>query len=79
MSTVKLNGGSLYLFTDGVTESRDAEQHALSVDGLKQLITNKSELIAAKRLDDIVASIREGESTQHDDITMMVIECCLNK
>ncbi len=79
VSTVKLNGGSLYLFTDGVTESRDAEQHALSVDGLKQLITNKSELIAAKRLDDIVASIREGESTQHDDITMMVIECCLNK
>ncbi len=79
VSTVKLNGGSLYLFTDGVTESRDAEQHALNVDGLKQLITNKSELVAAKRLDDIVASIREGESTQHDDITMMVIECCLNK
>lgn len=79
VTTIRLNGGSLYLFTDGVTESKDAEQHTLSVDGLQQLITNNSGVIASKRLDDIVACIREGETRQHDDITMMVIECCLNK
>ena len=79
VSSIKLDGGCIYLFTDGVTESRDAEQHVLNVDGLIKLIENNSQVIASRRLQDIIASIRESEAHQRDDITMMVIECCLKE
>ncbi|MEM7027446.1 MAG: GAF domain-containing SpoIIE family protein phosphatase [Pseudomonadota bacterium] len=79
VANIKLNGGCIYLFTDGVTESMDAEQHSLNVDGLMKLIENNQAEKASKRLDDIIASIRKLEVKQRDDITMMVIECCMNK
>jgi len=43
------------------------------------LIENNSKKVASKRLEDIVASIRDLELKQRDDITMMVIECCKHK
>ena len=79
VTNIELKGGCIYLFTDGVTESMDEANHSLNVDGLMKLIQNNSEEKASKRLDDIIASIRELEVTQRDDITMMVIECCMNK
>tara|TARA_R110002072_G_scaffold32211_8_gene98640 strand:- start:15248 stop:16528 length:1281 start_codon:yes stop_codon:yes gene_type:complete len=77
VSTIKLDGGSVYIFTDGVTESLDAEQKLLDVGGLIKLIEDNSEVTASKRLEDIVAKIRHPNVHQHDDITLMVIECCL--
>ncbi|MFT5395893.1 MAG: sigma-B regulation protein RsbU (phosphoserine phosphatase), partial [Gammaproteobacteria bacterium] len=77
VSTIKLNGGSVYIFTDGVTESLNDEQKLLDVGGLIKLIEENSEVTASKRLEDIVAKIRHPNAEQHDDITLMVIECCL--
>lgn len=77
VSTIKLEGGSVYIFTDGVTESLNDEQKLLDVDGLIKLIEENSEVTASKRLEDIVAKIRQPNAEQHDDITLMVIECCL--
>lgn len=77
VSTIELNGGSVYIFTDGVTESMNDEQKALDVGGLIKLIEENSEVTASKRLEDIVAKIRHPNIDQHDDITLMVIECCL--
>ncbi len=79
VTEIKLNDGCIYLFTDGVTESMDESHHALNVDGLINLIENNSKKVASKRLEDIVASIRDLELKQRDDITMMVIECCKHK
>ena len=73
--TLALDSGSLYLFTDGVTESMDEFNHPLDVDGLIRLIEASSEVTARKRLENIVAEIRRPSASQHDDITMMVIEC----
>lgn len=77
VSTIKLDGGSVYIFTDGVTESLNHEQKLLDVGGLIKLIEENSEVTASKRLEDIVAKIRHPNAQQHDDITLMVIECCL--
>jgi phosphoserine phosphatase RsbU/P len=76
VSTVPLKGGSVYIFTDGVTESMDEDHKLLDVGGLIKLIEDNSAVKASKRLEDIVAKIRQSSSDQHDDITLMIIECC---
>ena len=76
VSTIELKGGSVYIFTDGVTESEDEQRKLLDVDGLIRIIEENSDLKAARRLDDIVAKICHPNVDQRDDITLMVIECC---
>lgn len=76
VSTVSLKGGALYLFTDGVTESVDENKRLLDVDGLIKLIQENTEVAASKRLEDIVARIQRPSTEQHDDITLMIVECC---
>ncbi len=75
VTTVPMQGGSLYLFTDGVTESLDEDRHALDQAGLIRLIRSNSRLAASRRLESIVAEIRKPNLHQRDDITMMIIDC----
>ncbi len=72
---LSIEGGCLYLFTDGVTEAHDKDDKPLDVSGLIELIRENSRVTAAKRLEGIIAEIRKPNETQHDDITMMMIEC----
>lgn len=76
VSTVCLKGGALYIFTDGVTESIDENKKLLDVDGLIRLIQENTQVAASKRLEDIVARIQHPSIQQHDDITLMIVECC---
>jgi len=75
VSSIPLNAGCLYLFTDGVTEAVDENENDLKVEGLIRLIQENAKVTASKRLADIVAEIRKPSVYQRDDITMMVIEC----
>jgi len=75
VSTLSLRNGTLYLFTDGVTESMDENNVALDMEGLRRLIKARATVAASKRLQEIVAEIRKPEISQRDDITMMLIEC----
>jgi phosphoserine phosphatase RsbU/P len=75
VTTLKMKGGSLYLFTDGVTESIDENNQQLDIDGLIELIKSYPRLAAAKRLENIIAEIRKPNVNQRDDITLMVIDC----
>ena len=77
VSTIQLEGGAVYIFTDGVTESFDEDNKLLDVGGLIKLIEDNSQVTASKRLEDIVAKIRHPSVNQRDDITLMVIECCM--
>ncbi|MCC7410926.1 MAG: SpoIIE family protein phosphatase [Gammaproteobacteria bacterium] len=74
-TTLVLDGGCLYLFTDGVTEATIDGGGRLDVDGLRHLIVSAARLKARERLANIVAEIRASEASQHDDITLMAIEC----
>ena len=75
VSRITMRGGSLYLFTDGVTESLDENNQPLDLAGLIELIQSNPRLTAAKRLENIIAEIRKPNLDQRDDITIMVIDC----
>ncbi|MFT5351284.1 MAG: sigma-B regulation protein RsbU (phosphoserine phosphatase), partial [Gammaproteobacteria bacterium] len=75
VSTLPLDGGSLYLFTDGVTEATDDSNKQLDVKGLIKLIEGSHRVAGPERLAGIVKEIYKPDVSQHDDITIMLIEC----
>lgn len=75
VTEIPLAAGTLYLFTDGVTEALDENNNPLDVEGLTRLIRENSTVTASKRLADIIAEIRRPHLAQRDDITMMIIQC----
>lgn len=75
VTTLDMEGGTLYIYTDGVTESMDESGNELTVAGLKELITSHSLDARNKRLQLLVNRVRKTGVSQHDDITIMLIEC----
>ncbi|MDX1518657.1 MAG: PP2C family protein-serine/threonine phosphatase, partial [Gammaproteobacteria bacterium] len=75
VTEIPLAAGTLYLFTDGVTEALDEDNNPLDVAGLTRLIRDNSTVAASKRLEGIIAEIRKPHLAQRDDITMMMIQC----
>ncbi len=72
-SVVELDGGSLYLFTDGLTEARPRQDAMLESEGARALILNFAAMPAGKRLEAMVRSLDDSGGLL-DDITLMVIE-----
>ena len=68
--TVCLEGGSLYLYSDGVTEAGGEQE--LGEDGLKALLDEFSQYPLAQRLRCIIERLSSG--SYHDDITILAIE-----
>ncbi|MBM2830742.1 MAG: hypothetical protein HW411_1532, partial [Gammaproteobacteria bacterium] len=75
VTTIPMQGGSLYLFTDGVTESLDENNQPLDISGLIKLIQSNPRVTASECLENILAEIRKPNVNQRDDITLMVIDC----
>ncbi|HEB79168.1 MAG TPA: GAF domain-containing protein [Rhodospirillales bacterium] len=69
-----LKGGTLYVFTDGLTEGYVEDGSELQVDGLKKLIEENAALSAPKRLDAIIARINRDDQALRDDLTALIIE-----
>jgi phosphoserine phosphatase RsbU/P len=75
VSTLPLDEGSLYLFTDGITEAPMENNEQLEVSGLIKLIEKSYQVAGPERLAGIVEKIYKPDVSQHDDITIMLIEC----
>ena len=74
VDTLSLSGGKLYIYSDGVIESRDDKYNELGIAGLSRLITSfngKQNNI----LDYIIKNIKKSDIEQHDDITILMLEC----
>jgi sigma-B regulation protein RsbU (phosphoserine phosphatase) len=71
---IDLGNGSLYIFTDGVTESVAPDGSELGVEGLCEIIDAQAGFDSKQRLEEIVTSIREQERKVHDDLTLLLIE-----
>lgn len=67
-----LRGGSLYLYSDGVTEAGGEEE--LGEDGLKAMLSEFANYPVAQRLRGMVERISSSGQPLHDDITLLVIE-----
>jgi len=73
-SELTLDGGSLYLFSDGLTEAVQADRNRLEMAGLMQLITRHAGLNPQARLASLVNDARQATPVLHDDITLLLIE-----
>jgi sigma-B regulation protein RsbU (phosphoserine phosphatase) len=69
---VCLQGGSLYLYSDGVTEAGGDE--GIGEEGLKAMLDEFAQYPLAQRLRSIVERLSSGSQPLHDDITLLAIE-----
>ncbi len=69
-----LDGGTLYVFTDGMTEGYIESGDMLGVDGLKSLIHKNAELAVPERLDAVLSHLNPENAALHDDLTFLAIE-----
>ena len=74
MQRVHLDGGSLYVFTDGVTEGRVAGGAMLGADGLKTLLDTLDGLAPRARLSALVDRFERPGTLLHDDLTVLAVE-----
>lgn len=73
---VMLNGGSLYIFTDGLTEAYTGKdrQEMLGVDGVKRLILENRALPLRQRLEAVAGSVTSAGTSLRDDLTLLGID-----
>ena len=72
--TLSLGAGSLYVFTDGLTEGRLEDGGQLGDAGVRNLIQRLAHLPPTARLEGMVAPLQATGEALHDDITVMVVE-----
>ena len=68
----QLDDRSLYLFSDGVTDARDARRQILGVDGVVDLVARHAQWRPETRLRRIVGELRRRQLG--DDTTLLMIE-----
>ena len=71
---LNLNGGTLYIFTDGITEGTLENGDPLETEGVTALIHEHASLDLAERIDAIVAPLNHGQGALRDDLTLLGID-----
>lgn len=69
-----LDGASLYLFSDGVTEGTLADGKMLGIDRLEQALRRLAGEPPRKRLETVVGRIVDAQDKLRDDVTMLLLE-----
>ena len=73
MQKVVLDGGRLYVFTDGVTEGWAEDGKMLELAGLKMLLDQHAGLPMADQLVRISEALTRPGVRLRDDLTLLVI------
>ncbi|MDX5411125.1 MAG: PP2C family protein-serine/threonine phosphatase [Thauera sp.] len=69
---LNLNGGALYLYTDGLIEARGADGSELGLAGFRALLQEHARLPLAQRAQRILAAV--GEAEVRDDLTLLIVD-----
>jgi sigma-B regulation protein RsbU (phosphoserine phosphatase) len=69
-----LDCGTLYIFTDGVTEGSLENGSRLNVEGFKAIIRERSGMPVAARIEAVVSVLRDTGRKRHDDITVLAVD-----
>jgi len=69
-----LAGGSLYVFTDGLTEATTFGGGMLGIDGVRALIRDHAEETPDLRLKAVAGAVKLPGQSLRDDLTMLVVE-----
>ena len=72
--SLNIGGGTLYIFSDGVTEGYGKDGEPLKVEGLKALLSQSEGNPMQSRLESVVSYLQDVETPLRDDITIMAIE-----
>ena len=64
----------MYIFTDGITEIRDAKGNMLEADGFKNYIKKYQQIPNHERLNKIIEDIIKSGRIQKDDLTIVVVD-----
>jgi sigma-B regulation protein RsbU (phosphoserine phosphatase) len=72
--TFNMGGGTLYIFTDGVTEGNLKDGSRLGINGFTRIIRERHDLPVADRLATIVSVLGDTGRKRHDDITLIAID-----
>jgi sigma-B regulation protein RsbU (phosphoserine phosphatase) len=70
----RLDCGTLYIFTDGVTEGALEDGSRLNLEGFKAMIRERTDLPAAARIEAVVSVLRDTGRKRHDDITLLAVD-----
>lgn len=73
-----LDGGCLYLYTDGLTEFAGGDGAMLGAEGVRRLVAELAGLPPATRLAAVVERLTGGGIMPRDDLTLLLVEdqCC---
>jgi sigma-B regulation protein RsbU (phosphoserine phosphatase) len=72
--TFNLGGGTLYIFTDGVTEGCLEDGSRLEQSGFQNIIRKRNDLPIAARISAVVSILSDTGRKRHDDITLLAVE-----
>ena len=64
----------MYIFTDGITEIKDAEGKMLESQGFQNYIKKYQEVPNNERLNKIIEDIIKSGRIQKDDLTIVVVD-----
>ena len=68
------SSSSMYIFTDGITEIKDASDRMLGADGFKSFIKKHQKIAKNQRLKTIIDDIISSGKIQKDDLTILVVD-----
>ncbi len=71
---LQLDGGSIYIFTDGLTEGFTQDGSQFGIDGVKGAIEQYTEALPQQRLESMIAPLIDGDRPLRDDITLLLLE-----
>jgi sigma-B regulation protein RsbU (phosphoserine phosphatase) len=71
--SLQLDRGSLYIFSDGLTEGRLQSGAELGMEGVRTLIGQLTDLPQSQRLNDLVAHLQRSGAALRDDVTVLVV------
>ena len=69
-----LAGGTLYIFTDGVTEGDIGGGRRLEVEGFREIIADRAQAPLTDRVDAVISRLKGAGRKRHDDITILAVE-----
>ena len=71
---INFSNSSMYIFTDGITEIRDAKGNMLEANGFKDYIKKYQQIPNHERLNKIIEDIIKSGRIQKDDLTIVAVD-----
>ncbi|EAS85257.1 Sigma factor sigB regulation protein [Candidatus Pelagibacter ubique HTCC1002] len=71
---INFSNSSMYIFTDGITEIRDAKGSMLEAEGFKDYIKKYQQIPNHERLNKIIEDIIKSGRIQKDDLTIVTVD-----